>query len=390
MEEYKIFLAIGVALLCGLLADELGRRTPLPRVTVLILLGVFAGESFLGIIPSGLSEWYGFLATLALTMVAFLLGGRLSLGTLRGHGKEILLVSLSVVSITVLFVGTGLILLGVPFEMAIVLAGIATATAPAATQDVVKQTGAKGPFTDTLLGVVAIDDAWGLMLFSFLLIAATATSGQVSPEVLYFGLRDIGSAVAIGVVIGLPAAYLTGRLKDGEPIQSEALGVVFLCAGTALWLDVSFLLAGIAAGATVVNVARHHARSFHEIEHVEWPFMVLFFVLAGATLDLGSMQTIGWMGVSYIVLRIVARYAGGWLGSAMAGSPQLRRRWIGLALVPQAGVALGMALVAGEHLPEYKERLLAITVGTTVFFEILGPILTQAALRKVGETNRFD
>jgi Kef-type K+ transport system membrane component KefB len=390
MQEYQIFLAIGGALLCGLVADELGRRTPLPRVTVLILLGVFAGDAFLGIIPSGLSEWYGFLATVALTMVAFLLGGRLSLSMLKEHGKEILLVSLSVVSITVLFVGAGLVLLGVPFEMALVLAGIATATAPAATQDVVKQTGAKGPFTETLLGVVAIDDAWGLMLFSFLLIAAATTSGHASPEGLYSGLCDIGIAVAIGVVIGLPAAYLTGRLKDGEPIQSEALGVVFLCAGTALWLDVSFLLAGIAAGATVVNVARHHARPFHEIEHVEWPFMVLFFVLAGATLDFASMQTIGWMGISYIVLRLIARYAGGWLGSTLAGSPPIRRRWIGLALVPQAGVALGMALIAGERLPEYRESLLAIAVGTTVVFEILGPILTQAALRKVGEINRVD
>ena len=118
--------------------------------------------------------------------------------------------------------------------------------------------------------------------------------------------------------------------------------------------------------------------------------MVLFFVLAGATLNFGSMQTIGWIGISYIVLRLIARYAGGWLGSTMAGSPPLRRRWIGLALVPQAGVALGMALVAGERLPEYRESLLAIAVGTTVVFEILGPILTQAALRKVGETNRFD
>ena len=233
MKEYQIFLAIGGVLLCGLLADELGRRTPLPRVTVLILLGVIAGESFLGIIPSELSEWYDFLATIALTMVAFLLGGRLSLSTLKGHGKEILLVSLSVVSITVVFVGTGLILLGVPFEMAIVLAGIATATAPAATQDVVKQTDSKGPFTDTLLGVVALDDAWGLMLFSLLLIAAAANSGQADQELFYVGLRDIGIAIAVGVVIGLPAAYLTGRLKKGEPIQSEALGVVFLCAGTA-------------------------------------------------------------------------------------------------------------------------------------------------------------
>ena len=260
MEEYQIFLAIGAVLLCGLLADEVGRRTPFPRVTVLILLGVLSGETVLGIIPGELSKWYDFLATLALTMVAFLLGGRLSLSMLKGHGKEILLVSLSVVSITVIFVGAGLIVMGVPFEMAIVLAGIATATAPAATQDVVKQSGAKGPFTDTLLGVVAIDDAWGLMLFSFLLIVAAANSGPVNLELWFVGLRDIGVAIAIGVVIGLPAAHLTGRLKEGEPIQSEALGVVFLCAGTALWLDVSFLLTGIAAGATVVNLARHHAR----------------------------------------------------------------------------------------------------------------------------------
>lgn len=388
MEQYQIFLGIGAALLCGLLADEFGRRTPVPRVTVLILIGVLSGESVFGFIPKEVTQWYDFMATIALTMVAFLLGGRLSSSTLQAHGKEILLVSLSVVSVTVVLVGTGLIFLGMPLEMAIVLAGIATATAPAATQDVVKQTGAKGPFTDTLLGVVAIDDAWGLMLFSVLLIAAAANPGFGSLELLYAGLRDIAVAVTIGVGIGLPAAYLTGRLKDGEPIQSEALGVVFLCAGIALWLDVSFLLAGIAAGATVVNVARHHARPFHEIEHVEWPFMVLFFVLAGATLDWGSMQMIGWFGVAYILLRIVARYGGGWLGSSMAGSTQLTRHWIGLALVPQAGVALGMALVAGQHLPQYRDNLLAITVGTTVFFEILGPILTHIALKKVGESNR--
>lgn len=116
--------------------------------------------------------------------------------------------------------------------------------------------------------------------------------------------------------------------------------------------------------------------------------MVLFFVLAGATLDWGSMQMIGWAGVAYISLRIVARYVGGWLGSSVAGSSRLTRHWIGLALVPQAGVALGMALVAGEHLPQYRDSLLALTVGTTVFFEILGPVLTNIALKKVGESNR--
>jgi Kef-type K+ transport system membrane component KefB len=168
-------------------------------------------------------------------------------------------------------------------------------------------------------------------------------------------------------------------------MQTEALGLVFLCAGLAIWLEVSFLLAGIVAGTIVVNLAKHHSRPFHEIEHIEWPFMVLFFVLSGASLHVGNLNHIGMIGIAYLVLRTVGRVLGGWLGATMADSPVLHRRWIGPALVPQAGVALGMALVASSHFPDLKETLLAVTIGTTVVFELIGPVLTQLALRKVGE-----
>jgi Kef-type K+ transport system membrane component KefB len=385
MEIHFTLLALGGLLLVGLVADEIGRRTRLPRVTLLILFGVIAGPSGLDLLPRGLQDWYEFFASLALTMVAFLLGGTLSFTKLRSHGFEILTISLAAVIVTAFLVGIGLVVIGTAVPVALLLAGIATATAPAAIQDVVRQTRAKGPFTDTLLGVVAVDDALGLFVFSILLIIAKAVAGDGGMGVLFHGLWELGGAVAVGAAVGLPAAFLTGRLKPGEPMQAEALGLVLLCAGLAIWLEVSFLLAGMVAGTIVVNLAKHHSRPFHEIERIEWPFMVLFFVLAGASLLLDSLNHIGMIGIAYLCLRTVGRVLGGRLGATMAGSPVMRRRWIGVALVPQAGVALGMALVASSHFPDLKETLLAVTIGTTVVFELVGPVLTQLALRKVGE-----
>lgn len=386
MDIHFAFIALGGLLLLGMFADELGRRTRLPRVSLMILFGVAVGSSGFDVLPPDVYGWFDFLAAAALTMVAFLLGSRFTQSRLRDQGKAIVVISLTAVLVTAATVGGGLLLVGAPLIIALLLGGIATATAPAATQDIVKQTKAQGPFTDTLLGVVAIDDAWGLILFSVLLITAKAILGDGGFDILTQSLWELGGAVAVGTAVGLPAAYLTGRLHTGEPIQAEAIGVVFLCAGLALWLEVSFLLSGMIAGALIVNLAQHHTRTFHEIERIEWPFMVLFFVLAGASLDLGALKEIGLIGVAYLGLRIVGRIVGGWAGGIASGVPLLHRHWIGFALLPQAGVALGMALVAAIHFPELGKTLLAVTIGSTIVFELFGPLFTQAALRKTGET----
>lgn len=385
MEPHFTLLALGSLLLAGLAADEIGRRTRLPRVTLLIVFGVIVGSSGLNLLPASLSSWYEFLASIALTMVAFLLGGAISRAQLQENGKEIFIVSLSVVLLTAVVVFIGLLIIGAPVPLALLLAGIATATAPAATQDAVRQLRAKGPFTNTVLGIVAIDDAWGLIVFSVILALASAIAGNGNTGALFHGIWELAGAALVGVAIGLPAAFLTGRIQSGEPMQSEALGLVLLCAGFSIWLGVSFLLAGMIAGVLVANFAKHHRRPFHEIEHIEWPFMVLFFVLSGASFQIDSVHQIGLLGLAYIVLRTVSRVIAGWLGATWAGAPDQHRRWIGLALIPQAGVALGMALVASSHFPGLKETLLAITIGTTVVFELVGPALTQLALRKVGE-----
>ena len=158
---------------------------------------------------------------------------------------------------------------------------------------------------------------------------------------------------------------------------------MFLTAGLAIWLEVSYLLAGMTAGMLIVNFARHHKQAFHEIENARWPFMVLFFLLAGVSLELGHLATMGGIGVAYLTLRIAGRILGGWIGARLGKQSAAQRPWFGIALLPQAGVAIGMALVAAESFPEWGETIITLTIGTTVVFELIGPPATLFALRRV-------
>lgn len=381
MEPATVFLTLGGLFLAGLLADQIGRRTALPRVTLLLGCGIVVGGSGFGWLPEAAFEWYEFLSVSALTMVAFLLGGALTFGNLRDHGRVILWVSLAVVLVTVALVGGGLWALGVDLELALILGAIATATAPAATEDVIRQSGIRNGFTETLEGIVAIDDAWGLIAFSLILTLAGMLSGGEGGSLIADAGWEIGGAVLLGAAMGCPAAYLTGRLSKGEPLQTEALGIVFLTAGLAMWLEVSFLIAGMVAGALIANFARHHERGFHEIEHIQWPFMLLFFILAGSSLEVGHLAVVGWIGAGYVVLRILARVLGAWAGAAAAGADHGTRQRLGLALLPQAGVAVGMALVAAETFPEHAAAILTVTIAATVVFELIGPVATLWAVR---------
>lgn len=387
MDDAIFLVALGVLFLAGLALEGLGRVIHVPRVTLMILLGALIGPPMLNLLPPPLVNAEGLFADAALTMVAFLLGGTLQRETLRAHGREIVVMSLVVVVTSVVLVAGGLLLIGVPLALAVLFGAIASATAPAATLDVIRQSGSKSDFTQNVLGIVAIDDAWGILLFSAALTFAGALTAATVADgagagILLHGLWETGGAIALGLAIGFPTAFLTGRIKRGEPTLLEALGVVFLCAGLALMLDVSFLLTGIVCGATVVNLARHHDRPFHEIERIEWPFLLLFFVMAGASLDLDMLAQVGWLGVAYVLLRTVARMAGGIIGGPLAGLHKREGVLTGLALMPQAGVAIGMALVAADRLPEYADTILAVTIASTIIFEIVGPFCTQFAIAR--------
>lgn len=374
-----LIVAIGILFSVGLFADYVGRKTKIPRVTLLLGCGITA--SALDMIPAQLTFATETITVLALTMVAFLLGGSFRRDELALNGKTIVGVSISIILATLLIVTLGLYAFGIDPIFALLLASIATATAPAATLDVIRQSGVTNKFTRSIQGIVAVDDAWGLLVFSVCLAMATQlTGGNTAPPISV--MHEVGGAAILGIAIGLPAAFLTGRIEDGEPLMIEALSIAFLTAGLATYFAVSFLMSGMMAGAIVANLAPHHRRAFHEIEHIQWPFMIVFFVLAGAALDVGSVRELGVLGMLLVVLRVAARLLGGWIGAVLARAPKADQRLYGVALLPQAGVAIGMALLAGQALPQWRDQIMALTIGTTVVFELIGPVLTMWAIKQ--------
>ncbi len=378
-----VLLSLGVIFLLGLATDQLGKRTFLPRVTSLLILGTLVGPAVLDLIPDVLVNRFDLITEITLLMIGFLLGGRLTVGSIRKMGSPLLWISLLAALGAALAVFAGLLVAGLPLGLALLLGCIAAATDPVATVDVVTESASRSAFAKLLMSIVAVDDAWALIIFSLGLTFVTSVNGSTEMSPLLSGLQNIASALVLGVVIGLPGAYLTGRVRRGEPMLTEALGLVFACGGLAMWLDVSFLLASMAMGMTVSNLAKHHRYPFHAIEGVEWPFMVVFFILAGASLEFSFLAEIGLIGLVYVVCRIVGKVVGGTLGSKLSHADEVTARWIGLALLPQAGAAMGMALVAANQFPEYRNLLLTVIISTTVLFELGGPVLTRMALTEV-------
>lgn len=395
MQDQAVPLIVfGLLFFAGLAADRIGRRFHLPRVTLLLGFGMLVGEAGFDLLPESLTRLYPVIAVVALSAVAVLLGSALSLHNLREHGSTVLVVSLSIVVVTQLVVSAALWAIGLPVILALLQGAMATATDPAATYDVIDQSGQDTSFTRTLKGLVAIDDAWGLLAFTLALVVIDLILGAGSGTVpLAEAAYEILGSIALGCAIGVPGALLTGRLSDGEPLRIEALGLIFLTAGLALMLDLSYLVAGMTVGAVIVNLAQHHTRAFHEIRNFEWPFMIIFFVLAGATLVPSDLVTYGLAGLAYIVFRIAGRILGGLVGGKMAHVPRNEGPYFGAAMLPQAGVAIGMALAASERFPEYAHQIMALAIGTTAAFELVGPIiaaLTIAAQSRSAELRNTD
>ena len=389
VEPYVILITFGGLFIVGLAADLIGRHTSLPRVTLLIMTGVLIGPSVLDWLPDFTQLWFPILTDIALAMIGFLLGQNLTKNKLSSMGKPIIGISLSVMLMTALFMFIGLISLGAPLELALILAAIAPATAPAPVVDVTQQMNAKGPFTDTLLGIVAVDDAWGMLLFSILLVVASIAAGNGDAmQTFYAGVWEISGALLLGLVIGFPMAYLTSHIYPGKSSQAEVLGLVLLCAGLAEWLQVSYILSAMMMGTIVANFTRHHRhRAFEEIETLEWPLLILFFLLAGASLQLNALFEVSLLGLGYILFRIAGRVAGSYLGAKWAKCSGQQYHLMGLAMLPHAGIPIGMALLAIHHFPEYQSTILAVILGSTIIFELIGPSLTRIMLIRSGETH---
>jgi Kef-type K+ transport system membrane component KefB len=375
-------LVIGAVLLAGVAAGAAAPYVHVPRVTLMILLGVLVGPGGLDVLPARHDEWFPVVATIALSMIGFLVGGELRTERLRGDGARTATIAVLQAAATAAVVAVCLLAVGFPAQVALPLAGIAAATDPASTVAVIQEVGRGGRLSRVLLGVVAIDDVVTIGLFSLLVSAATVVAGgALELGVLRTAAWDVAGAVAVGAAVGVPAAFATGRLQPGRPTAEEAFGAVLVCAGISVWLDVSFLLAAVVLGAVVANLATHHERPFREIENLEWFVLGVFFILAGAELRVAAVRAAGALGAAFVLLRGIGKILGGSVAARTAGASAEVRRWLGTALLPQAGVALGLALLGAQRFPDVADQLVAVVVVSTVFFEVVGTVTTRVALR---------
>lgn len=383
----QILLTFGCILLLGIATDVIGRRTALPRVTLMLIFGALIGEEVLDLIPSVFADHFELIAQIVLVIIGFILGSKFTLESLHRSKKLILFSSLGAALGTSIIVTSGLLLVRVPFEIAILLGCIASATAPAATLDVIREAEFNTPFSKLLLSVVALDDAWGLIIFSIgLAIVASLRSTQFEMSPFIILLIELGGAVILGAILGYFASLIPKFIHRASAIYTASFGLILICGGFAIWWHLSYLIASMMMGAVVTNIFKEHQQYFQTLENIQWPFLVIFFTVAGATLDFSTLNEISMLGLAYILFRVIGKIISGYIGSRLGQADSLTSRWLGVALLPQAGVAIGMALVAASQFPEHKQILLSIVISTTILFEIIGPIFTRLAIYKARVT----
>ncbi|MBN2783123.1 MAG: cation:proton antiporter [Campylobacterales bacterium] len=333
----ELIISIGFIFFLGLGADFLAKRISIPRVTILIVIGIVIGPSAANLLPEVfINEWFHVITSIALGMVGFLIGHQFTYDELKKSGKVVFSIALGKVLLSFILIAVVLVSIGLPLPVAFILASIASATAPAAVYEVVSELNIKNSFSTTLISIVALDDILAMFLFS-LVLAIINASGQSGLHMVFAsGVVEIFGSLFLGYAFGYPIAKINGRIQPGEPSMVEALGSVFLITGIAQYLELSPILATMAMGSAVSTFATHHTRALHAIENIQWPFMIMFFLLAGASLELETISDIGVIGLFYIVARIVGFYFGARLGAKVSGSEKNIERWIGLALIPQA------------------------------------------------------
>ncbi len=386
---FNPLVCLGLMIFAGMAFGRLAKLCKLPNVTGYLVAGLLFGPQVLNMIPESFVTDSAIVSDIALGIIAFTIGNEFRISYFRKVGISPLVIATFESLLAVVFVVLALIAIGTDVPFALSLGAIAAATAPAATVMVIKQYKAKGPVTETLLSVVAIDDATALIFFGLASsIAKTMISddaGSIVSMLLKPILEIVGSLV-VGFVMGIILAFCLRWFKKSGNRLSLALGFVFAGAGIASMTGLSALLLCMALGAAFANLSKDVVAVMDVVDSITPPIFMLFFVDSGAGLQLSVLPKVGIIGVCYILFRVVGKLLGASLGAKLCKCPPAIVKYLGPALIPQAGVAIGLSLVAGSILPpEMAEQIRAIILCSTLVYELVGPGISKFCLEKAGE-----
>lgn len=406
----EVLLTLSIALLSGLLLSRLAKKMGLPAVTAYLVAGVIIGPFCLGRLGFGFNEefnppqYYSILCDLALGFIAFAIGNEFRLAQLKKIGKQATVIGIAQALVTTVVVDVALIALSfilpegyLPLPAAIILGAVATATAPAATLMVVRQYKAKGPVTDILLPVVALDDAVGLVIFaiSFGVAGALNTGTIDAVSMIVNPILEVVLSIALGAVMGFLFTFCEKFFHSRS--KRMAISVTFVMLTVAIssmkfeigrvHIAFSSLLACMMLGTIFCNICDFSEELMERADRWTVPLLVLFFVISGAELDLSVFRN--WIyiviGLAYIVFRCIGKYFGARISAKTTKCDDNIVKYLGITLFPQAGVALGMASQALEFGGDIGVLVQSITLFSVLIYELVGPYLTKVALTKAGD-----
>lgn len=375
--------ALAIMLFAGFWMTRLTKAMRLPNVTGYILSGVLIGPYVLRIASPATVEQMGFVTDIALAFIAFGVGKYFRFSRLKQNGWRVIVLTLfEALTAAVLITLCMITLFRLPVSFALLLGAIGSATAPASTIMTIRQYRAKGTFVDLVLQIVALDDAVALIAFSVCAaIVQAGTAGATSPSAIYLPILYNLGALALGV----GGAYLLRALVDGKQRSSDhrlalTIAIVLSITGACTALDISPLLPCMVLGMVYINIGGTE-RLFAQIDAFTPPILLLFFVLSGMRLNLPSLSVAGVAGVAYFLIRIAGKYLGAYLGCACCRMPAHIQRNLGLALIPQAGVSIGLAVLGQRILPAELGTLLStIILSSGLLYEMIGPACAKASL----------
>ncbi len=400
----NLALAIGIMIIAGFFGGRAAHWIKFPLITGYIIVGVLLSPSVLNILSGTTVDSLSAFTSIALGIIAYSIGGKLHLRAVHRMERTLLIIGLSQAAAAficsaaaILFIAPYFVAIpGATFindylPMALIIGAIASATAPAAILAIVREYRARGPLTTTLLSLVALDDAIAIILFSVVLRVASSLAAGINDfsgyQMLIIPLLKVLGSVAIGIFFGFVIVYLTRLVKERSLLLVVVLGIIMLCVGVARLLDFSEILSNMVVGFVVYNRLKIGIRekTFNVIDDIEEVVFAVFFVLAGLHFDLSIITTAGLLALLITISRFAGKYLGTIAGATVAGSPEVVRKYLGLALLPKAGVSIGLALLAQSAFPAFGAVIYTGIIASVIINELIAPPLVKYAIFKAGE-----
>ncbi len=381
------FINLALMIFAGMALGRLVKKIKLPNVTGYLLAGLLLGPAVLGILSEDFLEASSIISDAALGFIAFSIGNEFKISYFKKVGATPIIIATAESFFAVVFVAAALMLTGHEPAFSLVLGSIAAATAPAATIMVIKQYKAKGPVTSTLLSVVAIDDATALIMYSLSVAIATAISGvATSPkELILTPVIEIFGALIVGALLGFLFLLPLKHFKKDSNRTSLIIAFIFIGLGLSELCGFSSLLLCMSMGAILTNFSQDTNKLMKLADNITPPIFILFFVASGAGLKLSVLPSVGLVGIIYIVVRVIGKMFGASLGAVISKADKNTRKYLGPALIPQAGVAIGLSLAAANVVPQYATEIRTVILCGTLIYELVGPVIAKTCLKKAGE-----